>query len=157
MPFTPSAQLIADLKRWEGFSLKVYADSKGLPTQGYGRHHGVNFGDPDIDDATALRWLAGDMQDAYADALSLFPQLNIFDPIRRELLVGLVFNMGRDTLAEFAPFISWVNQQEWDEAAYHIETNMSHHLTPYLLQVGARGAEVAIRLTSGRVLQEFRI
>lgn len=67
--------------------MKVYADSKGLPTQGCGRHHGVKFGDPDITPAIEALWLADDLQQAYMDALALFTGLNELDQVRREALI----------------------------------------------------------------------
>jgi GH24 family phage-related lysozyme (muramidase) len=154
--YSPSAQAQADMPRYEGKSLSVYADSRGLPTQGIGRHHGVKFGDPDIDEATEYRWLAEDMQTAYADALYFFSSLDDFDLVRKEALIQLAFNMGRDTLSQFAPFIEYVNARQWDEAAYHLLVNMHHHITPYVLETGSRAAETALRICSGNVLEQYR-
>jgi len=39
----------------------------------------------------------------------------------------------------------------------HLETNMAHHLTPYLQQVGERGAEEAIRIACGEIPDEFLV
>jgi GH24 family phage-related lysozyme (muramidase) len=155
--FLPSAQMVEDMRRWEGSSLKVYADSKGLPTQGVGRHHGVKFGDPDIDMDTEARWLAEDVQQAYFDALDLFPNLNELDVVRREAIIALAFNMGRATLSEFVPFIHYVTKGSWASAALHLMTNMAHHLTPYLTDVGERGVDEGIRIASGEIPDEFLV
>lgn len=155
--FSPSAQMTADTERWEGKSYKVYADSRGYPTNGIGNHNGVHFGDPDIDEATVQSDLARNLQNAYTGAQSLFPALDKMDIVRREVLIGLVFNMGRDTLSLFGPFIRAANQFDWNTAAFHLETNLSHHLTPYLLETGARAVECALRLDDGEVLEEFRV
>lgn len=156
MKYIPSPQMIADAKRREGSSLSVYADSKGLATQGVGRHHGINFGDPDIDEATVTAWLADDLQSAYVGAASLF-QLDQIDLVRREALIDLVFNMGLATLRQFAPFIAAVNDCDWDSAAFHLLTNTKGHLTPYLTQVGARAVDNALRICSGEIVPEYRL
>lgn len=151
----PSAQVTADSFRWEGSSLKVYPDSRGFATQGRGRHSGVAFGDPDIDAATEAQWFAEDWRRAYNEALTLVPKLDAMDEVRRDAVIWLAFNMGIGTLSQFAPFIRYVRLAKWSEAAYHLLTNMSHHLTPYLQQTGARAAETALRICSGEVLEEF--
>ena len=154
--FAPSAQMQADTERREGFSLKVYADSKGLATQGYGRHHNVQFGDPDITPAIAALWLSDDLQQGYMDALQLFPDLNALDVVRRESLVDLAFNMGINTLEQFIPFIDAVRAQNWPSAHLHLLTNSHQHLTPYLTQVGVRAVDNAGRIATGIVPDEFK-
>jgi GH24 family phage-related lysozyme (muramidase) len=155
--YTPSPQMQADIRRREGFSLKVYADSKGLATQGYGRHHGVKFGDPDITPAIANLWLSDDLQQGYMDALQVFPNLNTMDAVRRDVCVDLAFNMGLNTLELFVPFIDAVNAGDWPTAHLHLLTNMSRHLTPYLTQVGVRAVDNAGRIATGIVPKEFRV
>jgi GH24 family phage-related lysozyme (muramidase) len=157
LTYTPSAQMLADMKRWEGSSLVVYADSRGLPTQGIGRHQGVNFGDPPITDDTETFWLIQDLQSAYQGAARLFVSLDQLDGVRRDALIGLAFNMGPTTLSTFVPFIAHINYCNWDEAAFHLLTNLSGHLTPYLNQVGARAAETALRIATGYILKEYRV
>lgn len=151
----PSAQNLADGKRWEGSSLKVYLDSRGYATQGIGRHHGIKKGDPDIDEATQARWFAEDWAASYALALTIFPKLDQIDQVRRDALIWLTFNMGIDTLSQFVPFIRYVRLQKWSEAAFHVLTNLSGHLTPYVLQVGARAEETGLRIATGEILEEF--
>lgn len=154
--FLPTMQLLADGKRWEGERLKVYKDSLGYATQGIGRHHGVNFGDPDIDVLTEARWFGEDINIAYSGARKLFPELDAYDGVRRDAIIWLVFNMGDNTLAQFVPFAKYVKARQWSEAAYHLLTNTSAHLTPYLIQTGVRAIETALRIATGEVLEEFR-
>jgi GH24 family phage-related lysozyme (muramidase) len=149
--------MAADMVRHEGLRLDVYADSLGLPTQGVGQHDGVNFGDPPIDKETAFRWLATRLQQAYSDALALIPGLADIDTVRKEGLVELAYNLGASRLAQFIPFLKHVNAAEWPDAAFHLLTNTSGHLTPYLLQTGARAAETALRIATGQVLKEFAV
>lgn len=157
MMYFPSPQMNADMPRYEGKSLSVYADSRGFATQGIGQHDGVNFGDPDITEETMYDWLAMRLQIAYGDALNFFPALDSFDIVRKEALIQLAFNLGATKLATFVPFINYVNMQKWDEAAYHILVNLKGHITPYALQVGARAEETALRICSGNVLDEFKV
>jgi GH24 family phage-related lysozyme (muramidase) len=113
-------------------------------------------GDPDIDAATETRWFAEDWHRAYLGALTLVPKLDAIDEVRRDAVIWCAFNMGVGTLSQFAPFIRFVRLGKWSEAAFHLLTNMSGHLTPYLEQTGARAAETALRICSGEVLEEFR-
>lgn len=156
MPVTPSQQNVADALRWEGERLSVYVDSQGYFTQGIGRHTGVQRGDPDIDRATSRAWFAEDWDRAYQEARGLFDAFEQIDEVRRDAITWLAFNMGPGTLAEFKPFIGYVNAANWDEAAFHLLTNTHGRLTPYLVQVGARGAETALRIATGEVLEEFQ-
>jgi GH24 family phage-related lysozyme (muramidase) len=153
--YIPSKQMNADMPRYEGKSLSVYADSLGNATQGIGQHDGVHFGDPDITEEQMYANLAGRLQVAYSDALGFFPALDTFDLVRKETLIQLAFNLGANTLAQFVPFIAHINAQEWDEAAYHLQINMAHHITSYEMQVGARAVETALRICSGNILKEF--
>ncbi len=137
--------------------MSVYADSKGLATQGVGRHHGVKFGDPDITPAIEAMWLADDLQQAYQDALALFHDLMVMDVIRREALVDLAFNLGANGLGLFAPFIDAVNAKDWAGAHLHLLTNTHLHLTPYVVQTGVRAVDVAGRIASGSIPKEFKV
>lgn len=157
MSFVPSQQYIADKRRWEGSSLSVYPDSKGLPTQGIGRHHGIKFGDPDIDVETEERWLQEDSQESYDNARDIFYYFDSLGVVRQEALMDLAFNMGADTLKQFKPFIGFVAAKDWDSAAYHLLTNTKGHLTPYLLQTGKRAVEIALRIATGEILMEFKV
>lgn len=154
--YVPSQQLRADLSRWEGESLTVYPDSRGLATQGIGRHHGVSFGDPPITPEIEAQWLTEDIQGGYQAALALIPGLDALDVVRKEALIALAFNLGQETLSEFGPFLGHVNASRWSEAAFHLLTNTRGRLTPYLLQTGARAVETALRIATGEVLKEFR-
>lgn len=157
MIYVPSAQMMADMPRYEGMSLSVYDDGRGNATQGIGRHDGVRFGDPDITELQMWSWLDDDLQKHYAGALELFPGLAALDVVRREALIQLHFNLGHGGLALFVPFVAHVNACEWDEAAFHVMVNLHRHITPYLVEVGARAVETALRLCSGNVLAEHAV
>lgn len=151
-----TAQTLADGRRWEGSSLIVYPDSRGYATQGIGRHSGVAFGDPAISETTELQWFGEDWRNAYTVALTLVPRLDEIDEVRRNAIIWCAFNMGVTTLSQFAPFIRFVRLGKWSDAAFHLLTNMSGHLTPYLEQTGQRAAETALRICSGEILDEFK-
>lgn len=144
-----------DMRRREGFSLKVYADSKGLATQGIGRHHGVKFGDSDITEATAVQWLADDLQQAYQDARSLVHDLDSLDVVRRESIIDCSFNMGINSFEMFVPFLNAVNRHDWPSAHLHLLTNLKRHLTPYLTDTGVRAVDNAGRIATGFIPAEF--
>ncbi len=155
--YIPSPQMVADINRREGFSLSVYKDSNGFPTQGYGQHSGVNFGDPDITTQTANKWLYSSLGLAYRGAITIVPDLDNFDLVRLEALIDLVYNMGEQKLAMFTPFVTSVNDKDWTEAAFHLLINSHNHINPYTLQVQSRAVDNAIRIATGEVPKEFRI
>ena len=155
--YQSSPQMVADIKRREGFSLAVYRDSNGFPTQGYGQHSGVAFGDPDITRDTALVWLNKSLGIAYVGAVDTFPNLDNLDIVRKEALIDLVYNMGADKLNIFTPFIDAVNQEDWSEAAFHLIVNTHNHINPYTLQVQSRAVDNAIRIATGTIPREFRV
>lgn len=150
-------QITSDMKRWEGLSLSVYLDSRGFATQGFGRHTGISVGDPDVSIEMAVAWLQEDMQTAYKGALTLFPDLDQLANVRRDTIVSLVFNMGVGKLSVFVPFITAVNKGDYNSAAYHLLVNLSGHLTPYLTQTGKRAVEIALRIATGEIPQEFKV
>lgn len=157
MSFVPTAQLVADLTRREGLRLSVYLDTKGLPTQGIGRHHGVHEGDPDITIETAHAWLAEDLAaaDNFARALIGAPYEDM-DQVRRECCIDLAFNMGVATFGQFKPFLGFMRTRDYASAALHLGVNLSGHLTPYTIQTGARAIDNIARIAGGIVPEEFR-
>lgn len=158
MSFVPTAQLVADLTRREGLKLSVYLDSRGLATQGIGRHHGIKEGDPGITIETAHAWLAEDLASAdnFARALVGAPY-DAMDQVRREACVDLVFNMGVATLGAFQPFLRYMRERDYASAAYHLGRNTAGKLTPYVGQVGARAIDNIVRIASGIVPPEHRV
>jgi hypothetical protein len=101
--------------------------------------------------------LADDLQQAYQDARSLVHELDLLDVVRRESIIDCSFNMGINTLEQFAPFINFVNARNWPSAYLHLLTNMKLHLTPYLTQTGIRAVDNAGRIRDGLVPVEFRV
>lgn len=84
------------LVRHEGFKLKVYFDSLGIPTIGVGR----NLRDKGISATTATQMLDEDIAECLTD-LGTFAWFADLDPIRQRALVDLRFNLGPSRLRGF--------------------------------------------------------
>ena len=90
--------ILADqLIRHEGLMLKPYRDSLGILTIGVGR----NLDDVGITREEALMMLDHDIDVARADLARVFPWTQDLDPVRRDALTNMAFNMGIDGLLAF--------------------------------------------------------
>jgi lysozyme len=129
------------LKRHEGKENKVYLDTKGIPTIGYGR----NLKDVGISDKEAELLLVNDIEKHTKDARVLFEHYDELDDLRQEVLVNMAFNMGRTRLGKFKNMIAAVDAGDFAKAA--AEALDSRWST----QVKGRANELAYQLRTGEV------
>lgn len=149
-------QNIGDAQRHENWSDVVYPDDEGYATQGWGRHHGINFGDPPITRPIGDLWLLQDLMAADMDALHIVgPVYDQIDEVRRGAILDPVFNMGAAVYAQFVPMIKAIQAQDWLEAAWHLAVNMSGALQPYTIQVKQRAIDNCLRLATGLIRKDF--
>ena len=109
------------LKIREGFSLKVYKDSREFDTIYYG--HKVVPGEAYLGtQADADAYLEKDIAMAQMHADFIFPEFKYFSLSRQAALVMLIFNMGADKIKRgFPRFVHDVNIGDWDEAANELK------------------------------------
>ena len=103
--------LTADLiRKHEGLSLKVYYDTEGIPTVGYG--HALQIGSRiPISVAERLFW-----QD-YKTALEDYDKLNLdLSEIRKGVLVNMLFNMGLPRLLGFKKMLAALREKDYRKA-----------------------------------------
>ena len=134
-PETLRAQLLRD----EGLRLKVYNDSKGIPTIGVGR----NLRDKGLSLAEAEYLLDNDIRDATSDVVSRIPWSYTLDPIRFEVLVNLSFNLGVAGLLAFAKMLAALEAGRWDDASTELLDSK------YAKQVGRRADRLATQIRTG--------
>lgn len=97
----------------EGLRLKPYTDTKGKLTIGIGR----NLTDKGITKEEALQFLRNDIAEA-KDALELHLSWSKeLTPIRRRVLIDMVFNLGIGGLLKFTLALRAMREGNNDEAA----------------------------------------
>ncbi len=95
----------------EGLKLKPYKDTKGKLTIGIGR----NLTDKGLSTEECLYLFQNDIKDAIKEAQSFdwFASLN---DVRQNVIVEMVFNMGKGGVSKFGEFIKAIKQEDWQKA-----------------------------------------
>ncbi len=127
------------VKKHEGVRLKLYRDSTGHNTIGYGRNldiKGINLFEAGV-------LLANDVNEVQArlERLSWFLCL---DPARQAVMVDMAYNIGFAGLLEFTLMIQALMDKDWNGAA----TAMLD--SKWAIQVGTRASEDAEIIRSGQ-------
>lgn len=126
------------LIRQEGLRLKPYTDTVGKVTIGVGR----NLTDNGILESEAYAMLDNDIQTAtiQAQKLPCFVQL---DPVRQDVLVDMVFNMGLPRAQGFKNMLIALSGNDWIEASNQMLDSK------WAVQVGNRAQELAAMIRTG--------
>lgn len=128
-------QIIALVKKHEGFDLNAYDDTDGLKTIGWGHLIKPNEDYSTITLEQAESLLLNDLNQAEGDAKSLFDNFDVLCDARQAALIDMAFNLGRDKLAHFHDMIAAVNDNNWPSAAYAMRQSLWYG------QVKGRGIE----------------
>jgi GH24 family phage-related lysozyme (muramidase) len=122
MSETVLSPLIARLKRSEGWRPKAYLDSKGFLTIGWG----FNLGRPILVNGKigfqAVGEIGQDVGDMLlfakvAEAMAAVERTRLdLDPVRREVLTELVYNIGQSVLG-YPDFMRQLRQKQYAAAA----------------------------------------
>lgn len=137
------ASLVKQLKRHEGTFMekdchKLYYDSVGVATIGYGRnleHNGLSD-----DEAEFL--LNNDVDDALKDCKTLFFWHELSET-RKQVIANMVFNMGLPTVLDFNNMIAAIDRKDWPKAAEEMLDST------WARQVGSRAKELAQMMEKG--------
>jgi len=132
-------EIIAMIKRHEGFRDYVYLDSEGIPTGGYG--HAFLAGSS-IPQDVADRLLEEDMQTAFEDYDRLTFDL---DPVRRGVVINMLFNLGFTKFRGFFNMRQALRRGDYGSAADEMLDSQ------WARQVGRRAEELARIMRTGRV------
>lgn len=101
------------LMRHEGYSHKLYKDTVGKYTIGYGRN--IEAKGVSADEANLM--FENDISDARNDCLHAFPWFSEMDEARQWVLVNMCFNIGLTRLKGFYKFLAAVERGDYDQAA----------------------------------------
>lgn len=121
------------LMRHEGYSGKLYKDSVGKYTIGYGRN--IEDKGVSIDEANLM--FDNDISDARNDCLHAFPWFADLDEPRQWVLINMCFNLGLTRLKGFHKFLGAVERGDYDTAAIEMLDSL------WAKQVKGRARELA--------------
>jgi lysozyme len=132
-------RLRESLKEHEGKRLKVYNDSVGIPTIGYGRNlQGVGISDEEAD-----YLLTNDITRAWQGAMDVVPTFAALTDARQEVLVEMCFNLGVAGLSKFRKTLGYIAEKEWDAAAREMLDSK------WAEQVKSRAQRLAVKFSQG--------
>lgn len=132
-------RLKSQLKRHEGLRLKIYSDTEGVPTVGYGR----NLRDVGISRLEAEVLLDNDINRTLVGLSKALPWLDKLDAVRREAIVNMAFNLGVAGLLGFKTMLAALEVSDWEGAARSVQASK------YAKQVGRRAIEIGHMLRHG--------
>jgi len=111
------------LKIDEGVKYEVYNDHLGLPTVGVGHliltedaEYGKPLGTP-ITEERSAELFEQDLDLAISEAKKLYDDFDELPDEVQEIIVNMVFNMGRPRLAKFVGMRRGVDARDWQAAA----------------------------------------
>lgn len=135
-------ELLDQLKRHEGRSLKPYKCPAGKLTIGYGR----NLEDVGISEVEAMVMLRNDIEQCYEE-LSVFSWFEDLDQVRQEALINMLFNLGLPTFLKFKKTLKYVAEGKYSQAAAEMLDSK------WATQVGDRAKELAYMMETGAYLK----
>ena len=117
-------RVFEQLKVDEGVKYEIYLDTEGLPTVGIGHlilptdlEYQRPLGSP-ITENRAYELFNDDLDVSISECKVLYgAHFDIFPTEVKEILVNMMFNMGRPRLTKFKNFNAALKEQEWDNAA----------------------------------------
>jgi GH24 family phage-related lysozyme (muramidase) len=128
MAMTPESRerVFEQLKIDEGVEYEIYLDHLGYPTFGVGHlvlesdeEHGQEVGTP-ISEQRVKDLFEKDLDTAISECIALYGEstwtMDFPDEVQ-EILVNMMFNMGRPRLSQFKNFRKALEDQNWAKAA----------------------------------------
>lgn len=135
-------ELMDEIKAHEGYRDRVYLDSVGVPTVGYG--HALLEGSR-IPHLVADLLFSQDFNDAKKD-YEILANRNGFDldSVRRGVIINMLFNMGIVRVQKFVKMIAALQVKDFEEAAKQMLDSK------WARQVGKRSTYLAEKMRKGR-------
>lgn len=124
--------------------LMPYTDSRGYTTIGYGR----NLSARGISQSEAYGMLLNDLKDVQIDICQTWPWVLNEDPIRWQVFVSLLYNMGKETLEEFVKMLTAWRVKDYERAADEL------YASDWYTEVGHRGPRLVWMLRHGTMPEE---
>jgi len=130
----------------EGVVYEVYLDSLGYPTFGIGhlilekdQEDGINIGTP-VSKARVTEVFQSDLDTAISECKVLYGMWCTFPDEVQEILVNMMFNLGRPRLSRFRNFKKAVDAHDWKQAA------IDGRDSKWYRQVGNRAERLMVRM-----------
>lgn len=131
--------LIEQLKKHEGLRLKLYKDTVGKNTIGFGR----NLDDVGISLIEAEMMLKNDLMKTEILIKNKFKWFSEIDAVRQAVVLNMVFNLGINGFSKFKKLIQAIETKDWNLAGNEmINSNWAK-------QVGQRASELSAQMKSG--------
>ena len=127
------------LRRFEGWRSRLYRDSLGVESIGFG----FNLRDRDMPKEVGNLWLDLEEGHSAVQAKKLFGEefFGALEGARQAAIVNLIFNMGIGSLKTFKRMIRAIRALDWESAAFELVTRSDGSgPSKYVLQVGERRA-----------------
>jgi len=106
------------IKRHEGLRHKIYIDTEGVPTGGWG--HAFHVGS-ELPFDVCLRLFNHDFGNAIADVEFIKKKFGLdINGVREGVLIDMAFQLGRARLLEFKKMLAALIIEDYDEAAAQI-------------------------------------
>jgi len=128
------------LVRYEGFKFYPYIDTVGKITIGIGR----NLSDVGITEDEAFYLLENDIKKAEKEAKEIFPEFDQLNDIRQEIIINMLFNLGKPRFLTFKKFIQAVKEKDFKKAAQEMLNSK------WAKQVKNRAKELAYAMENGK-------
>jgi len=132
------SKLVDQLKRHEGFRNRMYKDTVGKNTVGFGR----NMDDVPITSTVAEMMLSEDVAVAYDAATQLDYWANL-SPARQDVVTNMIFNMGLPRFMGFKNMNAALFLSDFDMAADEMMDSK------WAVQVGDRARELSAQMRNG--------
>lgn len=127
------------LIKHEGLRLKPYTDTVGKLTIGVGR----NLDDRGISKDEALYMLENDIKIVEKEAREIFENFDQLDDVRQEVILNMLFNLGKAKFLSFKKFIQAVKERNFEKAADEMLNSK------WARQVGKRAQELSFAMRNG--------
>ncbi len=127
------------LTKHEGMKLKPYKCPSGKLTIGLGR----NLEDNGISEQEAFHLLANDLIRIDRELRTTFTWFHRLEPMRRDVITSMVYNMGLSNFKEFKKFIRAIEDGKYDLAEKEMLDSV------WAKQVPARAKELASMMKTG--------
>ncbi len=132
------SDLLASIRKHEGWRNKAYQDSEGIWTIGYG----TNLQELVIDKKLGEEWLG--IQVAIATrAAKRFPEFEMLNSVRQAVFIEMIYNMGPSRVAGFRKMLGAIRDGDWEEAGIQMLDSK------WARQVGRRARSLAKLMEAG--------
>jgi lysozyme len=131
--------LTDQLRRYEGLMLRIYRDTQGYLTIGYGR----NLETTGISKTEAEILLSNDATKSINEAKTAVENFDSLSINRQSVIANMIFNLGLNSFLNFKKMISYIENNQFTQAAEEMLNSL------WASQVGQRAKDLAELMDKG--------